>query len=61
MKPVHDVAVRAEPHAFSGNLHSRLELVRDRVDAEGVHLDQVAAIAASYVVPLPPPLRLVRR
>jgi hypothetical protein len=60
MKPVHRAADRTEPDAFSGNLHSRLELVRDRVDAEGVHLEQVAAIAAAYVVPLPPPLKLVR-
>jgi hypothetical protein len=46
--------------AFTGDLHSRLALVRDRVGAETVHLDQVAAVAASYVVPLPLPLKLVR-
>jgi hypothetical protein len=50
----------ASPDAFGGDLHSRLALVRDRVGAETVHLDQVAAVAASYVVPLPFPLKLVR-
>jgi hypothetical protein len=59
MKPLHD---RVPPAAdrFSGDLNSRLDLVRDRVGAENVHLDQVAAVAASYVVPLPPALKLVR-
>jgi hypothetical protein len=51
---------QAGPGAFTGDLNSRLELVRDRVGAEIVHLDQVAAVAASYVVPLPLPLKLVR-
>jgi hypothetical protein len=46
--------------AFTGDLQSRLELVRDRVDAEAVHLDQVAAVAASYAVPLPRSLKVVR-
>jgi hypothetical protein len=50
----------AVPDAFTGDLQSRLELVRDRVGAESVHLDQVAAVAASYVAALPSPLRLVR-
>lgn len=45
---------------FSGDLNSRLELVRDRVGAESVHLDEVAAVAESYVVPLPSALKLVR-
>lgn len=46
--------------AFAGDLHSRLEIVRERVDAETVHLDQVAAVAASYAMPLPRPVSLVR-
>lgn len=46
--------------AFSNDLKSRLELVHDRVGAECVHLDQVAAVAETYVIPLPPVLRLVR-
>jgi hypothetical protein len=58
MKALDHLSVR--PEAFTGDLHSRLKLVRDRVGAESVHLDQVAAIAESYVVPLPPPLKLVR-
>lgn len=45
---------------FTVDLSSRLELVRGRVGAESVHLDQVAAVAESYVVPLPPALKLVR-
>ena len=59
MEPLRD-RLPACPGAFSGDLNSRLELVRDRVGAESVHLDQVAAIAASYSVPLPPSLKLVR-
>jgi hypothetical protein len=50
----------AAPDAFTGDLQSRLELVRDRVGAESVHLDQVEAVAASYVAALPLSLRLVR-
>jgi hypothetical protein len=50
----------AGPDAFTGDLQSRLELVRDRVGAESVHLDQVEAVAASYAAALPPVLRLVR-
>ena len=46
--------------AFAGDLHSRLEAVRGRVDSEMLHLDQVAAVAASYIVPMPLPLKLVR-
>jgi hypothetical protein len=46
--------------AFAGDLHSRLEAVRGRVDSEMMHLDQVAAVAASYIMPLPLPLKLVR-
>ena len=59
MKPRPD-RVPAGLGTFSGDLNSRLELVRDRVGAEGVHLDQVAAVAESYVVPLPSALKLVR-
>ena len=59
MKPLLD-RVPAKSDGFSGDLNSRLDLVRDRVGAEIVHLDQVAAVAASYVVPLPPALKLVR-
>jgi hypothetical protein len=59
MKPLLD-RVPARLDAFSGDLQSRLEVVQDRVGAESVHLDQVAAVAESYVVPLPPRLRLVR-
>jgi hypothetical protein len=59
MKSLHD-HVPAGPVAFTGDLQSRLELVRDRVDAEAVHLDQVAAVAASYAVPLPRSLKVVR-
>jgi hypothetical protein len=59
MKPLHDHAPAA-PQAFTGDLHLRLEAVRDRVGAETVHLDQVAAVAASYVAPLPPSAKLVR-
>lgn len=50
----------AAAEAFTGDLYLRLEIVRDRVGAESVHLDQVAAVAESYAVPLPPPLKLVR-
>ena len=46
--------------AFHDDLHTRLELVHERVGAEAVHLDQIAAVAASYAVPLPPPVKLVR-
>jgi hypothetical protein len=46
--------------AFAGDLHSRLEAVRGRVDSEMMHLDQVAAVAASYIMPMPLPLKLVR-
>ncbi|MFI5231592.1 MAG: hypothetical protein ACHQSE_03665 [Gemmatimonadales bacterium] len=56
----HPDRVPAGRDSFSGDLNSRLELVHDRVGAESVHLDQVAAVAESYVVPLPPALRLVR-
>jgi hypothetical protein len=59
MKPHHD-RMPVKSDGFSGDLNSRLDLVRDRVGAEIVHLDQVAAVAASYVVPLPPALKLVR-
>jgi hypothetical protein len=59
MKPLPD-HLSADSGAFSGDLQSRLELVRDRVDAESVHLEQVAAVAQSYVLPLPSRLRLVR-
>ncbi len=52
--------VPASVGEFAGDLHSRLAIVRERVGTETVHLDQVAAIAASYVVPLPAPLKLVR-
>jgi hypothetical protein len=59
MKPRHDHAP-ASADGFSVDLHSRLELVQGRVGAESVHLDQVAAVAESYAVPLPPRLKLVR-
>lgn len=50
----------AKSDGFGADLNSRLDLVRVRVGAESVHLDQVAAVAESYVIPLPPPLKLVR-
>jgi hypothetical protein len=49
-----------ESHSFAGDLNSRLDVVRDRVGAENEHLDQVEAVAQSYMTPLPPVLRLVR-
>ena len=59
MKPFPD-RVPAARDTFTGDLNSRLELVHERVGAESVHLDQVAAVAESYVVALPPALKLVR-
>jgi hypothetical protein len=59
MKPLVD-RMPAESGGFTEDLHSRLDLVRDRVGAESTHLDQVAAVAEAYVVPLPPALKLVR-
>lgn len=59
MKPLPD-RVPAGRDTFTGDLNSRLELVRGRVGAESVHLDQVAAVAESYVIPLPAALKLVR-
>jgi hypothetical protein len=59
MKPRYD-HLPAGADAFTGDLQSRLDIVRDRVGAESVHLDQVEAVAASYTAALPPPLRLVR-
>jgi hypothetical protein len=58
MKALHD-DLPERPEAFAAGLHSRLAVVRDRVGAENVHLDQVAAVAASYVVPLRASLKLV--
>ncbi len=59
MKAPHDPAL-VQPEGFTGDLCSRLELVRQRVDSEWKHLDEVATVAASYAAPLPPPLKLVR-
>jgi hypothetical protein len=59
MKPLYD-RVPVKSDGFSEDLNSRLDVVRDRVGAEIVHLDQVAAVAASYAAPLPPALKLVR-
>jgi len=56
----HPVPHPAGPAFFSEGLTTRLELMADRVGSEQVHLDQIAAVAASYVEPLPSPIRLVR-
>jgi hypothetical protein len=50
----------ATPKPFLGDLQARLDLVRERVDAEEVHLEQVAAVARSYVEAMPARLSLVR-
>jgi hypothetical protein len=59
MRALHHIQP-APPQGFTGDLHARLEVVHDRVGAESGHLDQVAAVAASYAEPLPPPLKLLR-
>ena len=50
----------ASPPAFEDELHARLELVRERVRDEAVHLNQVDAVATEYLQSKRPHLRLVR-